>query len=114
MFRSLVFHVGDEWLEYFYPGMKPWIHYIPVPSKASEKQIYYLIQFARDNPDVAKKIADAGADFIKDHLRMRDVNCYWRKLIKSYTKLLNYKVVRDPKLKLVKNVHKKSRLHTEL
>ena len=107
-----MFHVGDEWLEYFYPGMKPWIHYIPVPSRASEKQIYDLIQFARENPDTAQKIANAGADFIKDHLRMTDVFCYWRKLIKSYTKLLNYKVVKDPKL--VKIGHKKSRSHTEL
>ena len=27
---SLVFHVGEEWLEFFYPAMKPWVHYIPV------------------------------------------------------------------------------------
>lgn len=28
--RSLVFHVGEEWMEFFYPAMKPWVHYIPM------------------------------------------------------------------------------------
>ena len=27
---SVVFHVGEDWLEFFYPAMKPWVHYIPV------------------------------------------------------------------------------------
>ena len=97
-----MFHVGDEWLEYFYPGMKPWIHYIPVHKNASEEELYNLIEFARDHPDISKTIADAGADFIDQHLRMSDVTCYWRKLLLSYTKLLKYKVVRDQKLSLVK------------
>ena len=101
--RSLVFHVGDEWLEYFYPAMKPWIHYIPVSSNAREEELYHLLEFVKDNQDVAVKIAEAGAEFIENHLRMPDVTCYWRKLLESYTKLLNYKVVRDPKLKLIKN-----------
>ena len=93
--------MGDEWLEYFYPAMKPWIHYIPVPKHADEEELYNLIEFARDNPDIAEKIAEAGADFIDKHLRMEDVLCYWRKLLESYTNLLTYKVVRDPTLKLV-------------
>lgn len=100
--RSLVFHVGDEWLEFFYPAMKPWIHYIPVPKDANEEELYYLIEFAKEHPDISKKIADKGASFIKDHLKMHDVGCYWRNLLKSYSELLTYKVVRDPKLKLVK------------
>lgn len=28
--KSLVYHVGDEWLEFFYPSLKPWVHFIPV------------------------------------------------------------------------------------
>lgn len=33
---SLVFHVGDEWLEFFYPQLKPWVHYIPVQQDLSD------------------------------------------------------------------------------
>ena len=32
---SVVFHVGDEWKEFFYPAMKPWVHYIPLPTDLS-------------------------------------------------------------------------------
>ena len=35
---SLVFHVGDEWLEFFYPQLKPWVHYIPVKTDLSDVQ----------------------------------------------------------------------------
>lgn len=35
---SLVFHVGDEWLEFFYPQLKPWVHYIPVKTDLSNVQ----------------------------------------------------------------------------
>lgn len=33
---SLVFHVGSEWLEFFYPAMKPWVHYIPIKQDLSD------------------------------------------------------------------------------
>lgn len=101
--RSLVFHVGDEWLEFFYPAMRPWIHYIPVPKDADMEELYNLIEFAKEHPDISKKIADSGATFIKENLTMRDVECYWRDLLRQYTELLTYTVVRDPKLKLVKS-----------
>ena len=101
--RSLVFHVGDEWLEFFYPAMRPWIHYIPVPKDADMEELYNLIEFAKEHPDISKKIADSGATFIKEELTMRDVECYWRDLLRQYTERLTYRVVRDPKLKLAKS-----------
>ena len=33
---SLVFHVGDEWLEFFYSALKPWVHFIPVKTDLSD------------------------------------------------------------------------------
>ena len=99
--RSLVFHVGDEWLEFFYPAMKPWVHFIPVPKNADEEELFNLIEFAKEHPDLSQKIADRGASFVKNNLRMLDVGCYWRDLLRKYTEYLTYKVVRDPKLKLV-------------
>ncbi|XP_063993133.1 O-glucosyltransferase rumi homolog [Diachasmimorpha longicaudata] len=89
--NSLVFHVGDEWLEFYYDVMKPWIHYIPVPKDASQHELKRLISFARDHDEVAKKIAQRGRDFVWKRLRMSDVTCYWRKLLQEYSKLLKYK-----------------------
>ena len=44
---STVLHVGDEWMEFFYPVMKPWIHFVPVDAKASQEQLEDLILFLR-------------------------------------------------------------------
>ncbi|XP_779911.4 protein O-glucosyltransferase 1 [Strongylocentrotus purpuratus] len=87
--RSLVFHVGDEWLEFFYPALKPWVHYIPVKQDLSDAR--ELIEFAKANQEVAQQVADRGRDFIWNHLRMDDVQCYWKDLLKRYAKLQKYK-----------------------
>ncbi|XP_064105982.1 O-glucosyltransferase rumi homolog [Macrobrachium nipponense] len=88
---SLVFHVGDEWIEFFYPKMKPWVHYIPVKTGASKEELRKLLQFAAENDELVSQIAERGQMFIKNHLRMKDVLCYWRKLLQTYAKLLTYK-----------------------
>ncbi|KAK2163625.1 hypothetical protein LSH36_76g03039 [Paralvinella palmiformis] len=87
--KSVVFHVGEDWLEFFYPAMKPWVHYIPVKQDLSD--LRELIVFARENDDTVKKIAERGYEFIRDHLRMQDVSCYWQRLIARYTELLTWK-----------------------
>ncbi|XP_077274098.1 O-glucosyltransferase rumi homolog [Temnothorax americanus] len=91
--RSLVFHVGDEWMEFYYYAMKPWIHYIPVPKNADRKELEDLIEFARNNDDLSKKIAHRGRDFIWNNLRMSDVTYFWKQLLKSYSKLVVYEPV---------------------
>lgn len=90
---SVVFHVGDDWLEFFYPAMKPWVHYIPV--RQDLKDVKELLQFAQENDDVVHEIAKRGRQFIWDHLRMEDVSCYWLKLLKRYAKLLKFKPKRN-------------------
>ncbi|XP_011163270.1 O-glucosyltransferase rumi homolog [Solenopsis invicta] len=91
--RSLVFHVGDEWVEFYYYEMKPWIHYIPVPKDAHQKELENLIEFVQNNDDIAKKIAYRGRDFIWNNLRMSDITYFWKQLLKSYGKLVAYKPV---------------------
>lgn len=93
---SLVYHVDEKWLEFFYTAMKPWVHYIPVSSDLKEAK--KLIQFAIENDDIAKAIARRGRKFILEHLRMSDVTCYWKELLTEYTKLLKYKPTLNKKL----------------
>ncbi|MPC32121.1 O-glucosyltransferase rumi [Portunus trituberculatus] len=95
---SLVFHSEDRWIEFFYPRMKPWVHYIPVRTGASKNEIRELLQFAQENDPVVSQIAERGQNFIKNHLRMKDVLCYWKKLLVSYASLLNYQPLHEDKL----------------
>nr|CAG4647963.1 EOG090X07KN [Moina brachiata] len=96
--KSLVFHVGSDWIEFFYPAMKPWVHYIPVPSTASKEAIARLVRFAQANDDAVSKIAARGHTFIWNHLKMSDVECYWQHLLTEYAKLLRFKPARDHQL----------------
>jgi protein glucosyltransferase len=96
---SLVFHVGDEWLEFFYPSLKPWVHYIPIKKDLSDAR--EMILFAQENDEVVRQIAHRGLQFIWKHLRMEDVQCYWRKLLMRYSLLTRWKPVRDPSLQQI-------------
>ena len=86
---SICFHVGDEWLEFFYDALKPWVHYIPVRQDLTDAR--QLIEFAIENDQLAKEIAKRGQDFVMEHLKMEEIYCYWEELIKEYTKLLRFK-----------------------
>lgn len=96
--KSLVFHVGKEWQEFFYSPLKPWIHYIPIEANSSKEKLLEILQFVKNNDDIAKEIAENGYNFIWNNLKLSDVRCYWKKLIKKYAKLLTFKPVLDEKL----------------
>ncbi|KAL4657016.1 protein O-glucosyltransferase 1 [Arapaima gigas] len=105
---SLVFHVGEEWLEFFYPQLQPWVHYIPVKQDLSD--LRELLQFVKENDDISQQVAKRGQQFILDHLRMEDVSCYWEKLLTEFGRLLKYKLKRRAGYSQI--VHKPTR--TEL
>lgn len=93
--RSLVFHVGDEWQEFFYDSLKPWVHYIPVDKKSKPEDLKALIEFFKNHEDIAEEIAKRGFEMIWKNLRLDDVECYWRRLLRQYSKLMRYEVKRN-------------------
>lgn len=99
--KSLVFHVGEEWLEFFYPAMKPWVHYVPIKSYPSQEDIKKILQFFIENDDLAEDIAKNGYKFIWDHLKMSDVQCYWKTLLTEYGKLVEYEIQLDNSFKQI-------------
>jgi protein glucosyltransferase len=94
--NSLVLHVGQEWTEFFYRVMTPWKHFVPVPPEAKENDIRDLLMFLRAFPSVSQAIALNGRDFILEHLRMEDVDCYWRSLLREYASRQDFAVEPDP------------------
>lgn len=96
--KSLVFHVGDEWQEFFYDSLKPWVHYVPVSKNPSANELRKLLHFFKEHDDLAKAIAEEGHKVIWENLKMKDVHCYWRKLLRKYAKLLKFEVKLDTNL----------------
>lgn len=99
--KSLVFHVGNEWQEFFYSNLKPWVHYIPLESYPSEEQIEKLIKFFKEHDEIAEKIALNGYKEVWRSLRLKDITCYWQNLLEKYYKLIKYDVKVDESLKRI-------------
>lgn len=57
-----------------------------------------LLEFVSHNDDKAQEIAQRGYDLILNHLKMKDVVCYWKKLLTRYAKLLRFKPEKDKSL----------------
>jgi protein glucosyltransferase len=57
-----------------------------------------VLEFVSHNDDIAQEIAERGHDMVLSHLRMEDVSCYWKKLLKRYAKLLQFKPEQDKSL----------------
>jgi len=109
--KSLVFHVGSDWLEFFYEKLIPWYHYIPVDT--SLRDVEELLHFAENNDKLVSKIAERGRNFIWKNLRMETISKLWEKLLYSYFELLDYKVERNYSYKQIhhsKNRHKNTEL----
>ena len=98
MCKSLVIHVGHEWVEFFYPLLKPWVHYIPIDSNYDPSDLVELLKFFQNHDTFATKIANQGYHVIWKHLRLSTIECYWKRLIIQYSKLLNYSIKKDDNL----------------
>lgn len=96
--QSLVIHVGDEWKEFFYDALVPNYHFIQVSAYPEENELRYLLRFLVENDEIAQDIARRGFEAVNQMLDMKDVDCYWYKLLTEYTKLLKFKVIRDEEL----------------
>lgn len=93
--KSLVFHVGDEWQEFFYNSLKPYVHYVPVDSKSTPEELKTLVEFFKTHQNLAIEIAERGYEMIWNNLKMSDVECYWRRLLRKYGSLMKFNVTLD-------------------
>ena len=86
--NSLVFkvtlssEVTDNWL-------KPYVHYIPVEMDLSD--LGDKVQWAIKNDKLARKIAENGRDFVKNHLRKADLDCYVFRILLEMATLMGIK-----------------------
>eukprot|EP00730_Choanoeca_flexa_P006881 TRINITY_DN12240_c3_g1_i1.p1 TRINITY_DN12240_c3_g1~~TRINITY_DN12240_c3_g1_i1.p1 ORF type:complete len:408 (+),score=48.72 TRINITY_DN12240_c3_g1_i1:2-1225(+) len=109
--KSLVFHAyneGDEWLEFYYQALKPWVHYVPIDTSLNDAE--RLIEFFQRHEELAKAIADRGYDMIKHNLRFEDIFSYWRLLLTRYAELQKFTPERDSKLVSISNDQHRSEL----
>jgi len=80
----------QQCVEYYGVTLKPWKHYIPVDYWF--RNLTDAVMWAEDHPAAVQRMMASKLEFAKRVLLPERVDEYVYKLVREYTKLLNYKV----------------------
>jgi hypothetical protein len=74
-----------RWQQFFYPAMKPWVHYVPLHNDLSDliERYYWLV----DHPTQAKTIAENGQRFAREVLNPAALEGYFAEIINECSQL---------------------------
>ena len=82
------------WEEWFTERLLPWYHFVPVSASLQEAP-QIMAYFVGDghklaaHDELAKRIADAGSDFVRNHLRIVDQELFVFRLILEWQRLID-------------------------
>jgi len=86
---SAVFIADSPFREYFYPLLKPWVHFVPVGRTLED--VVQRVEWANAHPAEVSAIAARGQAFARKHLHTHAVACYWWQLLTAFSGLQNFK-----------------------
>ena len=87
---SLVFKQDSKYYEHYYKDLRPWQHYVPIKEDLSD--LVEKIEWARNNDEKARKIAENARQFAITYLLPDHVLCYHAAFLSKWSKLLSNKV----------------------
>ncbi|KAL1518865.1 hypothetical protein AB1Y20_003142 [Prymnesium parvum] len=85
---SAVFFADSPFKEWWYPLLKPWVHYVPVDR--SLRDLVERVEWANAHPDAVAAIGAAGAAFARQHLHKHAIACYWWQLLSEFAALQSF------------------------
>lgn len=84
---ALVFKVGHDDSEWYYPLLQPYVHYIPITANATHTDLLDQIDWAEKHPAVVRDIVLAANQFARQFLSGSARDCYFMQLIRTFHKL---------------------------
>jgi len=99
--NSLVFKQDSEYVEWFYDGLEPYKHYIPVKRDLSD--LVEKVQWAKDNDEQAQQIVQQAREYIRKKLDAESIFCNFYSVIKRFSTLLNYPVEVEEGMDYIEN-----------
>ena len=79
--RSVLLKYDSPRELYYFPGLVPWLHYIPI---ATDQDIVDVVRIEREHPGYFRYAADAGRRFFRTFLNRGAVMSYASRLIEMY------------------------------
>jgi hypothetical protein len=86
--NSLTFKHNSRQVQWFYKGIEPYIHYIPVKD---EKGLLDALAWVEKNQELVQAMAQASTDFVENHLTLEDMVHYYIILLQEYAKKIDLK-----------------------
>jgi len=86
--NSIIFKPRTVFREFWQDSVKPWEHYIPLKADFSDTEEKLDSALAGNKTMLA--VIEQSTEFIRDHLRIEDVYCYFYRLLLDYSKLVRY------------------------
>lgn len=94
--NSVVFKQDSDMIEFYYEGIKPNVHFVPIQSHMTD--LAEKLEYALEHDDEMKKIASNMYDFSQENLDFNSVACYMKNLFEEYAKLQDYTLKPLPEL----------------
>lgn len=85
---SVVFKHASQNIQWYYRGLIPYVHYIPIAADFSD--LFEQINWAILNDAAAQKIARQASRFIQENLLKEDIYCYLYYALIEYAKVQNF------------------------
>ena len=85
---SAVFLADSPFYEWWYPLLRPWVHYIPV--ERALRDVPERVRWANAHPAEVAAIAARGLAFARQHLTTHAVACFWWQLLTEFAALQDF------------------------
>lgn len=84
--QSVLLKYHSDYGLYYFPALKPWLHYVPIHRDAD---VLAIVRYERAHPGAFAHVAEAGRAFFADYLSRERVVDYTAALIAAYADLFN-------------------------
>ncbi|BDA45764.1 Protein O-glucosyltransferase 2 [Coccomyxa sp. Obi] len=89
---AAVLKIDSPELEWYYPLLQPWVHYIPMTANETWCNLEEAIGWAEAHPAKVAQIVKQATDFALKYLSARGRDCYFVQLLDAYHSLQRDKV----------------------
>jgi len=94
--NSVIFKTESDRIEFYYEGLRPDKHYIPIKSDLTD--LPEKLSFALQNDEKMESIASSMFHFAAKNLNYHSIACHMHNLFEEYSKLLNYTLKSVPEM----------------
>lgn len=90
---ALVFKIDNDELEWYYPLLKPFVHYIPLQANSTHVNLEEMMLWVSQHPNQVASIMDEANKFAEHYLSPRNRDCYALMLIDKLHNVMQTKLV---------------------